>query len=212
MGQQKGNPTPSVQNQAYTTLYGKKPRTTERSNMVNNVSVDIDQRPAQALLSYGSFYDTETQSASLSAGVYSMKLNRTDSAKGFVMENDTNGFPTRIKALQTGVYNLQFSAQLANTANTNIDFAIWLAYTGSNVPNSTTQVSLTKQSGQFDRKVAAWNFITPIQANDYVELKWATNSTTGQLLASGSNHGPLGGSGWIFPAIPSVIATITQVG
>jgi len=197
MGQVKGNPSGRLGG--------------ERTGMTIPVMIDIDYRPAQALLSYGSFYDTETQSASLSAEVYSMKLNRTDSAKGFMMESDTNGFPTRIKALQTGVYNLQFSVQLANTANTNIDFAIWLAYTGSNVQYSATQVSLTKVSGQYDRKVAAWNFVTPIQANDYVELKWASNSTTGQLLASGSGDG-LGGSGWIFPAIPSVIATITQVG
>lgn len=211
MGQQKGNPIPSYQNQGYETLYPNKDRSTEKTSITTPVMIDVDYRPAQAILSYGSFYDTETQSSSLSAGVYSMKLNHTDSAKGFTIENDTNGFPTRIKALQTGVYNLQFSAQLANTANTNIDFAIWFAYTGSNISNSTTQISLTKQSGQFDRKVAAWNYITPIQANDYVEIKWATNSTTGQLLASGSGDGS-GGAGWIFPAIPSVIATITQVG
>ncbi len=212
MGQQKGNPTPSYQNQLYNELYGIKPRTTERSSMVNNISVDIDKRPAEALLSYGSFYDTEIQSSSIAAVPLSMKLNHTDSANGFVIENNSNGFPTRIKALKTGVYNLQFSAQLANTANTNIDFAIWFAYTGSNIPNSTTQVSLTKQSGQYGRQVAAWNYITPIQQNDYVEIKWATNSTTGELLSSGSSADGVGGSGWIFPAIPSVIATVTQVG
>ncbi len=211
MGQVKGNPSPSYQNQGYETLYPNKDHYTEKSSMTVPVMIDIDYRPAQALLSYGSFYDTETQSSSLSAGVYSMKLNHTDSAKGFVIENDTNNFPTRIKALQTGVYNLQFSAQLANTANTNIDFAIWFAYTGSNISNSSTQVSLTKVSGQYGRQVASWNYITPIQANDYVEIKWATNSTTGQLLSSGSGDG-LGGEGWIFPAIPSVIATVTQVG
>ncbi len=212
MGQQKGNPIPSPQNQAYVNLYGKKSHTTENSNMTRPIMIDVDYRPAQALLSYGSFYDTETQSSSLSAGVYSMKFNHTDSANGFVIENDTNNFPTRIKALQTGVYNLQFSAQLANTANTNIDFAIWFAYTGSNISNSSTQVSLTKVSGQYSRQVASWNYITPIQANDYVEIKWATNSTTGELLSSGSSADGLGGEDWIFPAIPSVIATITQIG
>jgi hypothetical protein len=197
MGQVKGNPFGRVGG--------------EKTSMTTPIMIDIDYRPAQAILSYGSFYDTEIQSASIAAVPYSMKLNRTDSAKGFVIEKDNNNFPTHIKALQTGVYNLQFSAQLANTANTNIDFAIWFAYTGSNISNSTTQVSITKVSGQYGRQVAAWNFVTPIQANDYVEIKWATNSTTGELLASGSGDG-LGGSGWIFPAIPSVIATITQVG
>jgi hypothetical protein len=46
----------------------------------------------------------------------------------------------------------------------------------------------------------------PIQANDYVELKWSCNSSTGQLHSMGTQTTP------DRPAIPSVIATLTQIG
>jgi hypothetical protein len=204
MGQVKGNPTPSYQNQGYEALYPNKNHYTEKSGITTPVMIDIDYRPAQAILSYGSFTDSTTQSASLANTPYSMKLNTIEGASGFTIENDNSGFPTRIKALRTGVYNLQYSAQLENTANTNIDFNIWLQYTGSNVTNSNGHVSLTKVSGEFSNLVSSWNYVLPIQQLDYVELKWMCNNTSGQIFASGSNG--------VRPATPSVIATITQVG
>ncbi len=42
MGQKKGNPIPSYQNQGYESLYPNKDRSQERTNMVNNVQLDID--------------------------------------------------------------------------------------------------------------------------------------------------------------------------
>lgn len=204
MGQRKGNPIPSYQNQAYESLYPTHKHDIDRHNITKPVMVDADVRPAEGILSWGSFSDLTTQSASLANTPYSMKLNTIEGANGFTIENDSNGFPTRIKALRTGVYNLQFSAQLENTANTNIDVMIWLAYTGSNVARSTGHVSLTKVAGEFANTVTAWNYVLPIQEMDYVELKWSCNSNTSQLFYSGSNP--------IHPETPSVIATITQVG
>ena len=55
------------------------------------------------------------------------------------------------------------------------------------------------------RLVAAWNFMTPITAGDYVEIKWSCNAATGQLQAAGTQTVPTR------PAIPSVIATLTQI-
>ena len=90
--------------------------------------------------------------------------------------------------------------------DTNIAFDIWLAYTGSNVANSNTNITLTKVAGSLGRSVAAWNWMLPIQANDYVEIKWSCNASTGQIFATGSATNPTR------PAIPSVIATLTQIG
>ncbi len=152
------------------------------------------------LFNYGQFSDTTTQSGSANTA-YSKKLNTTDFAHHISVVDGT-----KIKVENTGIYNLQFSSQLTNTANTNITFDIWLAYTGSNVANSNTQVDVNKSAAQLGRSVAAWNFMLPIQANDYVELKWSCNAATGQLAAFGTQTTPTR------PAIPSVIATITQVG
>jgi hypothetical protein len=152
------------------------------------------------LFNYGQFSDTTTQSGSANTA-YSMKLNTTDFAHNVLIESGS-----RIKVLNTGIYNLQFSSQLANTTNTNIAFDIWLAYTGSNVANSNTQTDVNKSASQLGRTVAAWNFMLPIKANDYVELMWSCNASTGELYSMGTQTNP------IRPAIPSVIATLTQIG
>lgn len=152
------------------------------------------------LFNYGQFSDTTTQSGSADTA-YSMKLNTIDFAHQVTIANGT-----RITPANTGIYNLQFSAQLQNTANTTIDFDIWLAYTGSNVANSNTNITLTKVAGSLGRSVAAWNWLLPIVANDYVEIKWSCNSSTGEILSHGTQTNPLR------PAIPSVIATLTQIG
>jgi hypothetical protein len=46
----------------------------------------------------------------------------------------------------------------------------------------------------------------PIVANDYVEIKWSCNDSTGQITSQGTQTNPSR------PAIPSVIATLTQIG
>jgi cytoskeletal protein CcmA (bactofilin family) len=152
------------------------------------------------LFNYGQFSDTTTQSGSANTA-YAKKLNTIDFAHNVSIVDGT-----KIKVDNTGIYNLQFSTQLANTANTNITFDIWLAYTGSNVANTNTQIDCSKTSGQLGRVVAAWNFMLPIHANDYVELMWSCNADTGQLAAFGTQTNPNR------PAVPSVIATLTQIG
>lgn len=152
------------------------------------------------LFNYGQFSDTTTQSGSANTA-YSMKLNTTDFAHEVSIVSGS-----RIQPANTGIYNLQFSAQLSNTANTEIDFDIWLAYTGSNISNSNTQVSLTKTAGSKGKLVAAWNWMIPIKGNDYVEIKWNCTDSTGQIFSLGAQTNPTR------PAIPSVIATLTQIG
>ena len=166
---------------------------------INIVSGSSFTRWGNKLFNYGQFSDTTTQSGSADTP-YAMKFNTTD----FVL-NTRIVSSSRITVDNTGIYNLQFSAQLGNTANSTIDFDIWFAYTGSNIANSNTNVTLNKVAGSNGRLVASWNFATPIAANDYVEIYWSCNAATGQLQATGTQTAPTR------PAIPSVIATLTQI-
>jgi len=170
-----------------------------RDGDINIVSGSSFTRWGNKLFNYAQFSDSTTQSGSANTA-YSMNFDTTEFALNVSVVSGS-----RITVDNTGIYNLQFSAQLSNTANTTIDFTIWLAYTGSNIANSATQVELTKSPGALGTQVAAWNYATPIQANDWVELKWSCNAATGLLLASGSTEGPTR------PAIPSIIATLTQI-
>jgi len=130
-----------------------------------------------------------------------MKFNTTEIASGFSIVSGS-----RITAQHTGIYNLQFGAQLDNPSNTNEVVDIWLSVTGSNIPNSNTSVSINKaQAGNIGKLVAAWNYMIPLSASQYVELKWSSSGGNIILLATGSASNP------DRPATPSVIATITQV-
>ena len=166
---------------------------------INVVSGSSFTRWGNKLFNYGQFSDTTTQTGSANTA-YSMKFNTTDFALGVSMVSGS-----RITVENTGIYNLQFSAQIGNTANTAIDYDIWFAYTGSNISNSNTQNTITKAPGTIGRQVAAWNIAIPISASDYIEIKWSSNASTCELQSNPTQSAPSR------PAIPSVIATLTQI-
>lgn len=151
---------------------------------------------------HGSFYDLTTQT-NTSGQVKAIELGYTDSTctSGFTIANNTLGRPTRITAANTGVYNLQFSAQLNRTTGgqpKQID--IWIAVDGTDIPNSNTGITMQANDGKI---VAAWNFFVKLNAGQYVELMWTQNDAIDILYeVAGVNY----------PATPSVIATINQVG
>jgi len=147
---------------------------------------------------YGQFYDLTDQSGS-SGSVQSMKLGVTDISEGVSIVSGS-----QIKVEHNGVYNLQFSAQLENTVNTNIVFNIWFAKNGNSIPNSNTHVDVAKaQSAQLGKVPAAWNFLSDLNDNDYLEIKWTCNDNGGILHTDAGTPS--------IPGTPSVIATITQI-
>lgn len=150
----------------------------------------------------GNFYDTTTQSVTLGQ-VKAMELNTTDSTTtyGFSIANNTLGRPTRITASNAGVYNLQFSAQLnRTTGGTAKQIDIWIRVNESDIANSNTGITMQANDGKI---VASWNFLVNLSANQYVELMWTQDDAINILAeVAGPNY----------PATPSVIATITQVG
>lgn len=147
---------------------------------------------------YGQFYDTTIQSGS-NGSIQAMKFNSTDVAVGTSIVSGS-----RIKVENTGVYNLQFSAQFQNTSNTNIGIEVWFAITGSNIPYSATQVDINRDNPSFlGKSVAAWNYLASLQENQYIEIMWSSASGSAQIFANGANSG--------IPHIPSVITTITQI-
>jgi hypothetical protein len=148
---------------------------------------------------YGQFYDLTDQSGS-SGSVQSMQLGVTDISEGVSIVSGS-----QIKVEHNGVYNLQFSAQLENTVNTNIVFNIWFAKNGTPIPDSNTHVDVARaQSAQLGKVPAAWNFLAHLNANDYLEIKWTCNDNGGIL------HHDAGTP--TIPGTPSVIATLTQIG
>jgi hypothetical protein len=151
---------------------------------------------AVPILHYGAFSDTTTQTAASINTAYGMVFNTTDSSNGVSIGSPTS----RLVADFQGVYNVQFSAQLDKTSGGAGNIYIWLRKNGTNVPNTATTIAI---QGTAARTVAAWNFIIQLEPTQYVELMWATDDTSVRILAATATS--------VWPAIPSVIATLTQV-
>ena len=151
---------------------------------------------AVPILHYGAFSDTTLQTAASINTAYAMTFNTTDSSNGVSIGSPTS----RLVVANQGVYNVQFSAQLDETSGGTANVYIWLRKNGTNVPNSASTVAL---QGTSARLVAAWNFVIQLEATHYVELMWATDTTNARILAASATS--------VWPAIPSVICTVTQV-
>ena len=150
---------------------------------------------AEASGYYGSFYDTTTQTAAAANTPYVMRLNSTVSANGVAVTNNS-----RITVKSRGVYNLQFSAQIDQSSGSSHYIWIWLRKNGIDVSNSTGKVSI---QGTKSELIPAWNFVIPLFGGDYLEIMWAVEDTSVQLIAEAAT---------VFcPAIPSVIATVTSI-
>lgn len=144
---------------------------------------------------HGSYFDTLTQTGT-AGSTNAMRLNSVVSELGVSVVSNS-----RITVANSGVYNIEFSAQLIqDTLNQADSIDIWLDINGSPVSNSNTTVFLEKNQARY---VAAWNFMVRLGAGDYAEIMWYTATGGVQLLAVGATGGR--------PAIPSVILTIDQV-
>lgn len=150
----------------------------------------------------GSFYDTTVQGTA-GTTFEIMQFNSTDISTGVSIVNDGLGDPTKITFSTSGVYNIQFSAQLKKTGGAGATlFYIYLIKDGVPVPNSATAVTLENNG---DLLVAAWNwFITISLLPSYCQIGWYTNNANGELHYDAA---PVVG----IPAIPSVILTVNRV-
>lgn len=146
---------------------------------------------------HGAFYSTTTQTNPSATATNVMTFNGTSSASGVAIANSS-----RITVTYAGFYNLQFSAQLDKTDSGDDDIEIFLVHNGNQVAYSNTKVTL---AGNSAKSVAAWNWIIQLAAADYVEIGWYSADLNMRLHAEAAGTNPAR------PAIPSVIATITQV-
>ena len=149
--------------------------------------------------SYGSFYDTTTQT-NVAGTARSMSFNKTDITNGVSISGSTNPFNTYIKTENAGVYDIQFSAQVDKTDSGTDEIWIWLRKNGTNLTDTATSIQLVGNGAHY---VAAWNFFVNSAANDYYQLMWYSQDANVRLHAEP-------GFG-VVPGIPSVIATVNRV-
>ena len=149
--------------------------------------------------SYGSWSDSTDQTGSTTAGAV-ITFDTQDIVDSITLVDNS-----KFTVPNTGIYDLQFSAQLKNTDNAQHEATIWFKVNGSDLANSATIVTIParKSASIFGYGVAAWNLFFSLNSSDYVEIYWLKSNAavTLESLPATALH----------PAIPSIILSIQQV-
>ena len=159
---------------------------------------------------YGAFHDEQDQTAAASTAT-PIILRTTEFAYGVSINQDAAGNLTRISPQHPGRYNIAFSAQLDRVSGSGVvPVDIWLRKNDIDVPWSSTKVTMTGNANA-SKTVAAWNFFAQCEyETDYFQLMWRTTDVNINLIAEPANSAQPNPAA--FPAIPSVILTVNQVG
>jgi hypothetical protein len=148
---------------------------------------------------FGSYYSDVQQNNASATAVNLMTVNNVVAAFNTV----TRAPFSRIYVAETGIYNIQFSAQFDKTAAAAANIYIWLRQNGIDVPYSAGKVVL---QGSVAEIVPAWNYVLLMSANDYFEIAWASTDTNVHVSAAAPVTGPPA-----VPGVPSVILTVCWV-
>jgi len=107
---------------------------------------------------------------------------------------------TRVVFSEGGLYRVSFTAQIASSSASTLEFRFWPRVNGTNITGSTMVASLHNNGATI---VVSRDSIFQFAANDYLEAMWATTSTSGSLLAHAATA--------YAPASPSATMAISRV-
>lgn len=107
---------------------------------------------------------------------------------------------TEITFVEGGLYSLSFTAQIASTSASQVDFRFWPRINTVDVTGSTIVASLHNNGAT---TVVSRTAIFSVNAGDVLNVMWAVSSTSGTLKAHASTA--------FAPASPSVTLNITRV-
>jgi len=118
-----------------------------------------------------------------------------------IAEGVTNGTPaSRIVFAEAGQYMISFSAQIASTSSSTVNFWFWPRINGTDVTGSTMKNALHQNGSVL---VVSRSAIFDVSANDYLEAMWAVDSTSGFLDATAATA--------FAPAAPASTIAITRL-
>jgi hypothetical protein len=153
---------------------------------------------------YGQFWSNVSQTVASANTEYRFAFNNTDLINGNITLG-TGASNSRIIINETGLYNIQFSAQVdkALGGGTTASATIWFKKNGTAVPDSAGFVTLDQNL----QVVQTWNILANVaNVGDYYEIAYAASATVFSFPTIAGNV-TVG-----YPASPSIIVTVTPVG
>lgn len=151
----------------------------------------------QIVLEDGNYSGNITTNATAAAVNTAYALTYTP----IVQEGITNGTPaSRIVFEEAGEYMVAFSAQIASTSSSTVNFWFWPRVNGVNITGSTMKNALHQNNSIL---VVSRSAIFTFAAGDYLEAMWAVDSTSGFLDASAATA--------FAPSAPASTISITRL-
>jgi hypothetical protein len=151
----------------------------------------------QIVLEDGNYSGAITTNQTAAATNTAYSLTYTPS----VQEGISNGTPaSRIVFEEGGEYMVSFSAQIASTSSSTVNFWFWPRVNGVDVTGSTMKNALHQNGSVL---VVSRSAIFTFAAGDYLEAMWAVDSTSGYLDAATATA--------FAPAAPASTISITRL-
>lgn len=146
---------------------------------------------------------SEAQTLASSASTLPLTLLQTTTSNGVAIDATDK---TKVVHSISGIYNIQFSIQMLTFDNTIDNVTIWFRLNGVDIPYSAGIATVPAiHAGDPGTAIISWNLVQPMNAGDYIQLLFASN--TGNTVAA--TYPP--GVAPVHPASPSIILTSTFV-
>lgn len=151
---------------------------------------------------YGEFTRNTSQTVGAAFTPAAIQYDTTEEASGIYLSNNS-----RLNVRNAGIYNVQFTIQLASDDNA-LQFAdVWFRKNGVNIPRSAVRFDLPirKSAGDPSHVVGTVNIFIDLAANDYVEVAGLVSATTVSLISYPATTSP------DRPIIPAAIVTMQYI-
>ena len=145
---------------------------------------------------HGDFYIAADVTAASANTAYKLTYTAEASNDGLTLGTPSS----RIVFEEAGEYVIAFSAQISSTSSSTVHFYFWPSVNGTDINNSAMTTALHQNNATL---VTSRTQIFTVAANDYLEVNWMTDSTSGFLNATAAAS-PV-------PNIPASTLSITRL-
>lgn len=151
---------------------------------------------------YGCFTNNSDQTAPSVGSTAVVVYDTTEEASGVYLANSS-----RLYVRNYGIYNVQFSIQLKNSANDAQYADVWFRINGTDIPRTASRFDIParKSSGDPSHVIGTVNVFLELQAGDYVQVAGTTSSTDIGLESYPAD------TVIPRPAIPAAIVTLQHI-
>jgi len=146
---------------------------------------------------------SEALGVASSTSSIAIPFDSTDASNAVAIDATDN---TKIVVSVAGYYNIQFSAQLLNFTTSDDNVTFWWRQNGTDIAYSAgIQAVPSKHGSSPGAAIVSWNIVLPMNADDYVQLLYASESGNTVTATYPAGSSPT------HPVSPSVILTATFV-